>query len=173
MNQENEIYIWVSVWWKARPTYECRCDERLNEIWKIYVSRIHWVTRGTGTPKDRDEVNRWDVCKCDGWVCVLEVIDTLSILRKSNDDERRKLVVYYESIKRNLKRRRIYEYRCDERLKTKNEESTRLADTGLAVKPVATRFVQSAVPAVEGSKKESFACDRARTDDLRINSPSL
>jgi hypothetical protein len=22
-----------------------------------YASRIHWVDRGTGTPKDRDEVN--------------------------------------------------------------------------------------------------------------------
>ncbi len=42
-------------------------------------------------------------------------------------------VVYYESIKRELKRRLIYEYRCDERLKTKNEESTRFADTGLVV----------------------------------------
>jgi hypothetical protein len=38
--------------------------------------------------------------------------------------------VYYESIKGDLKRRLIYEYRCDERLKTKNEESTRLVDTG-------------------------------------------
>ena len=35
-------------------------------------------------------------------------------------------VYYYESIKRELKRRLIYEYRCDERLKTKTEESTRL-----------------------------------------------
>jgi hypothetical protein len=42
-------------------------------------------------------------------------------------------VVYYESIKRELKRRLIYEYRCNERLKTKNEESTRLTDTGLVV----------------------------------------
>jgi hypothetical protein len=33
-------------------------------------------------------------------------------------------------MKRELKRRLIYEYRCDGRLKTKNEESTRLADTG-------------------------------------------
>jgi hypothetical protein len=41
--------------------------------------------------------------------------------------------VYYESIKRELKRGLIYEYRCDERLKTKNEESTRLTDTGLVV----------------------------------------
>ncbi len=41
--------------------------------------------------------------------------------------------IYYESIKRGLKRRLMYEYRCDERLKTKTEESTRLTDTGLVV----------------------------------------
>ncbi len=28
-----------------------------------------------------------------------------------------KMIVYYESIKRKIKRRLIYEYRCDERLK--------------------------------------------------------
>jgi len=39
--------------------------------------------------------------------------------------------VYYESIKRELKRRLIYEYRFDEGLKTKNEEATRLVHTGL------------------------------------------
>ena len=42
-------------------------------------------------------------------------------------------VVYYESRKREIKRRLIYEYRYDERLKTKNEESTRLSHTGLVV----------------------------------------
>jgi hypothetical protein len=36
------------------------------------------------------------------------------------------IVVYYESIKGELKRRPIYECRCDERLKTKTKESTRL-----------------------------------------------
>ncbi len=36
--------------------------------------------------------------------------------------------VYHESIKREPKRRLIYEYRYNERLKTKTEESTRLAD---------------------------------------------
>ena len=41
------------------------------------------------------------------------------------------LVVYNESIKRELKIKPIYECRCDERLKTKAEESTRLASTGL------------------------------------------
>ena len=43
----------------------------------------------------------------------------------------KKLVVYYESRKRELKKRRKNEYRCDERLKTKAEESTCLAYTGL------------------------------------------
>ena len=27
----------------------------------IYTSHIHWVARGTGTPKNRDEVNRREV----------------------------------------------------------------------------------------------------------------
>ena len=38
--------------------------------------------------------------------------------------------VYYESIKRELQSRPIYECRCDERLKTKAEGSTRLTYTG-------------------------------------------
>ncbi len=42
-------------------------------------------------------------------------------------------VVYYESIKRELETRPIYECRCDERLKIKAEESTHLAYTGLIV----------------------------------------
>ena len=39
------------------------------------------------------------------------------------------IVVYYEPLKRELKTKPIYEFRCDERLKTKVEESTRLACT--------------------------------------------
>jgi hypothetical protein len=39
-------------------------------------------------------------------------------------------VVDYESIKRELKIKPIYECRCDERLKTKAEESARLAYMG-------------------------------------------
>jgi hypothetical protein len=38
--------------------------------------------------------------------------------------------VYYEAIKRKLKRRPIYEFRCDERLKAKGEGFTRLTYTG-------------------------------------------
>jgi hypothetical protein len=41
------------------------------------------------------------------------------------------LNVYYESINRELKIKPIYECRCDERLKTKAEESTHLGYTGL------------------------------------------
>ena len=40
-------------------------------------------------------------------------------------------IVYYESIKRELKIRPICECRCDERLQTKVKEFTRLAYTGL------------------------------------------
>jgi hypothetical protein len=40
-------------------------------------------------------------------------------------------IVYYESRKRELKRRLINEGRCDERLKAKVEESTYLTYTGL------------------------------------------
>jgi hypothetical protein len=40
-------------------------------------------------------------------------------------------VVYYESIKRELKTKPIYECRCDERPKHKDEESTRLGCTGV------------------------------------------
>ncbi len=52
----------VSVWWKAK-----------SYSWGIYTSHIHWVTWGTGTPKDRNEVNKQEVCECDGWVCDLDV----------------------------------------------------------------------------------------------------
>jgi hypothetical protein len=45
------------------------------------MPRIHWITRGTGTPKDRDEVNWREVWECDGWVCDLDVIGAPSRLR--------------------------------------------------------------------------------------------
>ncbi len=41
------------------------------------------------------------------------------------------MFVYYESIKRELKIRPMWECRCDERLKTRVVESTRLIYTGL------------------------------------------
>jgi hypothetical protein len=41
------------------------------------------------------------------------------------------VIMIHESRKRELKTRPIYECRCDERLKTKHEKSTRLTYTGL------------------------------------------
>jgi len=52
----------------------------------MYTPRIHWVPRGTGTPKDRDEVNKREVCECDGLVCDLYVIgdpSKLNVIRKT------------------------------------------------------------------------------------------
>jgi hypothetical protein len=43
------------------------------------------------------------------------------------------MVVYYESIKRELKIKGIYECRCDERLQTKTKEFKRLTYTGLVL----------------------------------------
>jgi hypothetical protein len=55
--------------------------------------------------------------------CVSYVIVTTSPLFSLS-------VVYYESRKRELKTRPIYECQCNERLKTKTEKSTRLTFTG-------------------------------------------
>jgi len=66
----------------------------------------------------------------------------------------RSKVVYYESINRELKRRLIYEYRYDERLKTKPEESRRLSDTGLVVElehlKIKTRLIDKKFASVRG-----------------------
>jgi hypothetical protein len=53
-----KTYIWVSVWWKTKNYEE-----------GIYTSLRNWVGRGTGTPKDKDKVNRRKVCECKG--CLL------------------------------------------------------------------------------------------------------
>ena len=77
----------------------------------MYTPGIHYVARGTVIPKNIDEVNKRAVCECVGDCCLF--------------------VVYYESLKRELKTKPIYECRSDERLKTRVEESTRLACTQL------------------------------------------
>ena len=68
--------------------------------------------------------------------------------------QRTVVVVYYESIKRELKTRPIYECRCDERLKTKTEESTRLVSTGLLGElehlKIKTRLIDEMIASVMG-----------------------
>ena len=61
---------------------------------------------------------------------------TLHAPVRQNTEEKRqgkelKVFVYYESLKRELKTKTTYGYRCDERLKTNVKESTRLACTPL------------------------------------------
>ncbi len=51
-----------------RLLHECRCDER----WKVKLRYLHvshtLCCEGDWTPKDKDEVNRREVCECGGWV---------------------------------------------------------------------------------------------------------
>ena len=51
---------------KIKPIYECRCNERLQTKRFVVFPRTHWVGRVTGTPKDKDEVNKREVCECEG-----------------------------------------------------------------------------------------------------------
>ena len=66
----------------------------------------------------------------------------------------RRFVVYYESIKREVKIRCIYECRCDERLQTKTKEFTRLVYTGLVVElehlKIETRLIDEKFTSVKG-----------------------
>jgi hypothetical protein len=68
-------------------------------------------------------------------VCDLEVMGAPSILSIIRKVAVLAFFVYYESRKRELKTKPIHEIhnecRCDERLKTKTEKSTRLTYTGL------------------------------------------
>jgi hypothetical protein len=53
-------------------------------------------------------------------------------------------------------------YRCDERLKTKTVESTRLTDTGLVVElehlKVKTRIIEEKFPSVRGECEIIWVC---------------
>jgi hypothetical protein len=51
--------------------------------------------------------------------------------------------VYYESRKREIKTRPIYECQCDERLKTKSQKSTRLTYTGLVGDALVVQFIMN------------------------------
>jgi hypothetical protein len=63
-------------------------------------------------------------------------------------------VVYYESIKRELKIKPIYECLCDERLQTKTKRFTRLSYTGLVVElehlKIKTRLTNEKFASVKG-----------------------
>jgi hypothetical protein len=50
---------------KRRLIYEYRCDERQKTKKEESTPHRHWVGRGTGIPKDKDEVNRREVFECE------------------------------------------------------------------------------------------------------------
>ena len=109
------------------------------------------------TPRDKDEVNKWEIRECDGRTYDPDTMVaplTPKLTRKAEALARappesttcrvvrykqphillrsvEKNCFHYSSIKRELKTRPIYECRCDERLKPKGEESTCLAYTEL------------------------------------------
>jgi len=101
---------------KRRPIYECRCDERLNATVEgstrltytgLFVVYYEDIKRDLGRP--------------------MYIYTRVSGEGRCDEILKPKVVVYYESIKRELQTRPIYECRCDERLKPKGEESTHLA----------------------------------------------
>jgi hypothetical protein len=86
------------------------------------VSLTHWVGRGTGTPKDKDEGNKREVYECEGSsglvgansspgqtlkkpkylsVCDREEGDGRGRPSRCTQDEKKNFV-YYESMKRKL-----------------------------------------------------------------------
>ena len=69
------------------------------------------------------------------YVPVIRKVEIVSVFSRPKMSYRscHGLVVYYESIKRNLKIKGIYECRCYERLQTKTKEFTLLVYTGLVV----------------------------------------
>jgi hypothetical protein len=50
----------------------------------LFVS--HWVEWGTGTPEDKDEVNRREVCESNGSVCDRDTIGVPSIFKVIRSD---------------------------------------------------------------------------------------
>ena len=69
-------------------------------------------------------------CRCDERLKVKTMDTHTSLTYTCFGSEKNPLqTVYYESIKRDLQTRPMYEYRSDERLKTRVEESTRLVYT--------------------------------------------
>ncbi len=67
MNRESESLRWQKLWDCWLQWVSVRWKTKTHRR-GIYMSLIHWVARGTGTPKNRDEVNKREVCECDGWV---------------------------------------------------------------------------------------------------------
>ena len=96
---------------KIRPTYDCRSDERLKT--KVEDSTRLTYTGWGGRKNSTSSIG------CHGHV------------GGTRPDQTRKTPKDLSAHESENKRQDLYECRCDERLKTKAEKSTRLTYTGL------------------------------------------
>ncbi len=128
---------------KIKPIYECRCDGRLQTKRFTRLSHTGFVeeleplkiqTRLTNFVFicllwiDEAKANIKPIydCRCNGRLQTkrssLRVSHTLGLLGWGLVVRKKQMVVYYESIKRELKIKSTYECRCDERLQTKTRK---------------------------------------------------
>ncbi len=84
----------------------------------------------SGTQKSDLDVTTWIVSHRGDFVCLNPVSNRRKQQTKPIHVGSVADLVYYGVIKRELKRRPIYECRCDERIKTKDDGSTLLTYTG-------------------------------------------
>ena len=133
---------------QIKPIYECRCDERLKtkteESTRLASTGLHWELEHLKI-KTRliDEMFPSEMGDYVFLMCRRAVYIEINT---------RFFSVYYESMKRNLKIKPIYECRCNGRLQTKR--FTRLAHTGLVVElehlKIKTRLINEKFPSVKG-----------------------
>ena len=114
----------MSIKTRVRPTSETFMDDPEVQDQRHRDRLIHEVVIQLDVPTLVSPVSS-DLFRFHFVCCVDKVSDLI------NHSVVSLLVVYYESRKREVKARPIYECRCDERLKTKSEKSTRLGYTGL------------------------------------------
>ncbi len=132
-----------------RLIYECRCDERLQGKTERSTLLTYTVLhRGLGHVKIE---TTWINERCEWKVNYFRIDKTRAKLKKVKT---RPINVYYETRKREPKRKPNSECRCDERLNTKVEESTRLSDTELFGQlehlKIKTRLIDEKFPSVMG-----------------------
>jgi hypothetical protein len=75
LDNQRQVYKYVCLIIKSLDTQVQKIHNQINQyprkslisyLGGIYIPHIHWVTRGTGTPKDKDEVDKREACECDG-----------------------------------------------------------------------------------------------------------
>ncbi len=145
------------------------CPDRVFSLCIAILSCCHWGCRATGPVRvlwgltsrtTHGGLHQKSKQTCDCCVLCVQMLDSLPIHFSGDTNF---FGPKNESIKRDLKTRPINECRCDERLKTKDEESTR---TSLTVcythNPVYSGHVAGNCRSGQMLKKPKYlsACDR-------------